>query len=166
MSYSFCMLGSTRLQAFVDEFEKIAAQVPFIHGTTGAWKSLQAAVGQPILRNDPNARAIYTAMKSRKKLPGIEAFARAAQKARGGEALVAHGKMDTKKGWKPFGLTQWGKENLDGIEDAHALAASLDTLPDKASRGKVWRKLHQAVGAWRNEDLTAGLRPTHYEPAT
>src|ERR1019366_6985409 len=107
---------SSSWEACCDELEKIAIKVPFIHGTSGRWKELAPAVGAPNLASDPNARAVYTAMKARAKVPGIENFARESQRRRGGEAVVAHGKMDTAKGWAPFNLTPWGKKNVGTAE--------------------------------------------------
>lgn len=150
------------LAAFVDELEKIAAKVPFIHGTAGRWPVLQAGVGSTILKNDPNPRGIYTTIKNRNKMPSIERFAVEAERSRGMPAAVAHGKMDTKKGWKPSQLTPWGKANIGELVDAHALVDELDRGVVGDRRGEIWRMLHKGTGAWSNSDPTVPLKVTHY----
>lgn len=153
------------MAAFADELTKIAAKVPFIHGTSGRWPVLQPGVVGKVLKSDPNAQAVYVAMEGRKKLKPISDFAHQAVARHGGEPVIAHGKIDTTKGWMPFNLTPWGKENIGSIEDARELVESLDAIPDKAARGEVWRKIHQGIGSWRNDDLTTTLKPTHYSEA-
>lgn len=145
------------LQAFGDELEKIAAKIPFIHGTSAKLKVLKPAVGSAVLKNDPNARAVYTAMRSRPKMRGIQRFAEEASRARGGVPTIASGKMDTKKGWAPFNLTAWGKQNIGAVEDARDLVDELDTAKGDR-RGEIWRTLHKGIGSWRNDDLTASLK--------
>lgn len=159
------MVFSKILESFAEELEKTAAKVPFIHGTSGKWDVLAPGIGPTVLRGDPNARAVYTAMKSRTKLPGVQSFAEEAARARGGEPMVAHGKMDTRKGWLPFQLSAWGRKNIGDIDAAHELVSRLDTTP-KADRGKIWETLHRGVGSWRNQDPGATLTPTRYVPAT
>lgn len=154
------------LDAFVDELQKIAAKVPFIHGTAGKWPVLKPGVGSTILKNDPNPRAVYTAMKNRNKLPSIERFALEAERSRGLPAAIAHGKMDTKKGWRPSQLTPWGKANIGSLEDAHALVEELDAGAVGARRGEIWRALHKGTGAWANLDPSATLKPTSYVPVS
>ena len=151
------MLPPTMLSAFSDELEKIAARIPFIHGTSGARSVLKPAVGASILQNDPNARAVYTAMSSRPKRKGIARFAEEAARARGGTPTIASGKMDTKKGWMPFNLTSWGKKNIGDVDDARDLVSELDTATGER-RGEIWRTIHKGIGSWRNDDLSATLR--------
>lgn len=152
------------VRVFGAELTKIAAKVPFIHGTSGPWPVLAPGVGGTILKSDPNARAVYTAMKSRGKIRGIEQFAREAVDRRGGTPVIAHGKMDTNKGWSPFNLTVWGKKNIGTADDAHALVQELDSAVEPR-RGEIWRTLHQGVGSWRNnENLEATLKPSKYVP--
>lgn len=145
--------------AFRDELEKIAVKVPFLHGTSQKLKMLKPGVGSSILKNDPNARAVYTAMKSRPKMKGIQQFAHEATRARGGAPTVVMGKMDTKKGWMPFNLTAWGKQNIGSVDDARDLIDELETAKGKR-RGEIWRTLHKGIGSWRNDDLTASLKVT------
>lgn len=152
----------TMIDSFANELEKLAAKVPFIHGTSGRWPVLQAGVGATILKNDPNPRALYTAMANRAKLPGISRFAREAERVRGGEAIVARGKMDTAKGWRPTQLTPWGQTNIGSIEDAGALISELDGGAVGARRGEIWRALHKGTGAWSNVNPEASLKPTKY----
>lgn len=153
------------LHAFVDELTKIAVRVPFIHGTNAEWDVLRPGVGDTILKSDPNARAVYTTVKSRHKMPGISTFARAAAESKGGEPTIAFGKMDTKKGWEPFQLTQKGRKLFEGeIDEARDIVRRLDAGGlSKAERGKLWRTLHETVGAWRNKDLGAVLKPKYYK---
>lgn len=159
----FMAIGPWTFDAFADELTKIAAKVPFIHGTAGRWAMLKPGVGATVLKNDPNPRAVYTAMKNRAKLPSISRFAQEAEKARGGEAVVAHGKMDTKKGWRPTQLTPWGQKNIGSVEDAHALISELDAGASGKRRGEIWRALHRGTGAWANElDAGATLKPSKY----
>lgn len=153
------------MKAFAEEVAKIAAKVPFIHGTNGRWDVLRAGVVDKVLKTDPNPQAVYVATYGRKKLKPISNFAHQAVKRHGGEAVIAHGKLDTTKGWMPFNLTQWGKQNIGSIEDARELVESLDTTPDKKARGAIWRKINQGIGTWRNDDLSASLKPSSYTPA-
>ena len=147
------------IRAFRDELEKIAVKVPFLHGTSAPLKVLKPGVGSAILKNDPNARAVYTAMRNRPKMKGIQRFATEAAQARGGSPTIAMGKMDTKKGWAPFNLSAWGKQNIGEVDDARALLSELETAKGNR-RGEIWRTLHKGVGSWRNDDLTASLKVT------
>jgi hypothetical protein len=150
------------LDAFIDELEKIAVKIPFIHGTSGRWPILLPGIGKPILSNDPNPRAVYTATKNRRQLRHVEQFAHSAVRRRGGEPTIIYGKMDTKKGWRPRLLTEWGKKNIGTIEDANHLLDELETASEPR-RGEIWRTLQRGVGSWRNQDLRASLRPTKYK---
>lgn len=144
-------------------------RVPFVHGTSGKWPVLRPGFGgSTILKNDPNPVAVYAAMKSRAKVRGVEQFAQEAVRRRGGEAVVAHGKFDTAKGWAPTNLTAWGKKHLGSVEAAQGLVSELDRTPDKASRGPLWKKLQLGVGSWANADPSATLAPKKYRvvPAT
>lgn len=145
------------IAALLDELEKIAVKVPFIHGTHRALSTLRPGIGRSILASDPNPRAVYTAMRGRVKTPGIRRFAEEAVEQRGGVPTIASGKMDTQKGWAPSMLTPWGKKNIGGAEDAKDLVDELETAVGDR-RGKIWEMLNRGTGAWRNEDPTATLR--------
>lgn len=147
--------------SFGDELLKLAARVPFLHGTYARHALLKPGVGKTILKRDPNPRAVYTAMKSRRKKKLIGQFARSSAEARGGKATIAMGKMDTKKGWMPSQLTAWGKKNIGGVDDAKDLVRELESAKG-ARRGEIWRMLHKGTGAWRNESAAASLRPSKY----
>lgn len=147
------------LDAFYDELEKIAAKVPFIHGTHASFKVLKPGIGKSILRSDPNPRAVYTAMRGRKKLEGIKEFANKAVAARKGVPTIASGKMDTRKGWKPTVLTEWGRKNIGEVDDAWDLVDELDAATGKR-RGEIWRMLNKGTGRWSNEDPAAILKVT------
>lgn len=151
------MLSQAMLSAFGNELEKIAVKIPFIHGTSSRLKVLKPSVGPSVLRNDPNARAVYTAMSSRPKAKGIKRFAEEASRSRGGTPTVASGKMDTKKGWAPFNLTAWGKQNIGSVDDARDLLDELEAAKG-TRRGEIWKSLHKGIGSWRNDDLTASLK--------
>lgn len=146
-----------------EELLKLAVRVPFIHGTSGRWDVLRPGVGETVLRNDPNPRAVYTAMKNRIKRPLIEQFAREAVEAKGGEPVLAVGKMDTRKGWRPSQLTLQGRKEIGSVEDAAELLGELEAAQEPR-RGEIWRTLHRGVGSWTNEDPAATLRPTKYQP--
>jgi len=150
---------STRISfsSFADELGKIAAKVPFIHGTHAPFKELSGGVGKAILKNDPNPRGLYTASKTRKNAPGIEQFAREATERRGGSPNVLSGKMDTKKGWRPFNMKP--RSSMD-VEEARDMVSSLDTLKSKKERGPVWKALNQQVGSWHNPNLSEKLKVT------
>lgn len=150
------------IASFTDELLKLAVKVPFIHGTFARHPVLKAGVGKTVLRNDPNPRAVYTAMRGRKKQEGIRQFARDSARAKGGTPLVAHGKMDTTKGWEPAQLTPWGKKNIGGIDDAKDLIDELNTAKG-ARRGEIWRMLHKGTGQWRNTNTATSLRPSKYK---
>lgn len=104
-------------------------------------------------------------MQNRKKLENISQFASEAAAAKGGTPMVAHAKIDTKKGWLPFGLTDWGKKNIGSLEDAQELVGELDAGAVGARRGEIWKALHKGTGSWRNQDLSTTLKPTNYTPA-
>jgi hypothetical protein len=149
---------------FIDELCKLAARVPFLHGTSAAHGLLQPGVGRTVLKTDPNPRAVYTAMKNRRVQPHIAQFARDAVRERGGRPLLAVGKMDTKKGWRPSQLNAWGKKHIGSLDDAHALVDELETAVGPR-RGQIWRLLQQGTGSWRNLDLAAPLKPAGYRSA-
>ena len=152
------MIPVSYIQSFADELEKIAAKVPFIHGTHKRLRVLQPGIGVANAANDPNPRAVYAAMRGRAKRVGIARFAEEAVVKRGGTPTIASGKMDTKKGWLPSQLTAWGKKRLGLVEDAQDLARELDHAPDKRARGKIWEQLNRGVGSWRNVDPSASLK--------
>jgi hypothetical protein len=149
--------------AFTDELQKIAANVPVIHGTSGEWDVLKPAVSQTILKNDPNPPAVHVSMNNSAKLPQIENFAHQAVAKRGGTPVVAHAKVDTKKGWLPTALTPKGKLTIGSIEDAHALIDELDSGATGARRGEIWKLLQQGTGMWRNNDAATTLKPAFYK---
>jgi hypothetical protein len=153
------MLSQATVAAFLDELEKIAVKVPFIHGTHAAFPVLRPGVGRTILRQDPNPRAVYVAMRGRSRQPGIERFAREAVEQRGGTPTVVSGKMDTKKGWMPYNLNPWGRKNIGDVEDAKDLVDELESAVGDR-RGKIWEALNRGVGSWRNEDPAATLKTT------
>lgn len=127
------------------------------------WDVLRPAVGATVLKNDPNPRAVYLAMKNSKKLDGIAQFAREAVKAKGGTPVVAHAKVDTAKGWLPRGLTEWGKKNIGTLDQAHDLVRELDQGAVEPRRGEIWKTLHKGTGAWANEDPLATVKPSMYQ---
>ena len=145
------------LMSFFDEMEKIAVKVPFIHGTHAGFKVLKPGIGKSILRNDPNPRAVYTAMRGRQKARHIRDFADKAVAQRGGTPTIVSGKMDTKKGWKPTVLSQWGKKNIGDVDDALDLVDELDVATGKR-RGAIWKALNKGTGRWSNENPSATLR--------
>ena len=154
------------LEGFSSELVKISVKVPFIHGTAGKWPVLKPGIGSSILKSDPNPRAVYTAMANRTKTPPISDFAHKAVKARGGEPVIARGKMDTKKGWAPMSLSAAGKRELGSVDDAKDLIRELDSGAQEPRRGEIWRTLHRTTGAWRNEAPAATLKTRKYVPAT
>jgi hypothetical protein len=154
------------LLSFLDELQKIAARIPFVHGTYAKHPELIAAIGSKILKSDPNPRGVYSAMKSRRKIEAVKPFAQRSSAARGGTPLIAHGKMDTKHGWKPFNLSREGKEHFEGdIEGARRLVKKLDAVKDKKERGEIWKTLHKTVGSWSNDNVHATLKPKRYHKA-
>lgn len=153
-----------RWEAFADELSKIAVNVPIIHGTSGMWDVLKPAIGSTVLKNDPNSRAVYVAMKNSKKMEGIAQFAREAVKAKGGTPLVAHAKVNTQQGWLPRGLTEWGKKNIGSLDQAHDMVHELDQGAAGPRRGEIWRALHKGTGAWANVDPAAEVKPAFYRP--
>lgn len=151
------------LAAFVDELEKIAANVPVIHGTNGEWDVLKPPVSKTVLESDPNERAVHVGMRNSAKQGPIENFAQQAVAKRGGEPVVAHAKVDTKKGWRPTSLTLKGKQTIGGIEEAHALIDELDGGAAGTRRGEIWKLLQQGTGMWRNNDPLTTLKPAFYK---
>jgi hypothetical protein len=135
--------------------EKFAAKVPFIHGTNARHPILRGGVGPTVLPGDPNPRGLYTAGDLRRTQGIVGRFATEAVKRRGGTPTLAAGKMDTKKGWAPFNVRPGSP--ID-VSEARELARQLDTTPDKAARGELWKLLNQHVGSWFNPDLAQTLR--------
>jgi len=134
--------------------EKFAAKVPFIHGTNMRRPVLRGGVGPTILPGDPNPRGLYTAGDLRRTQATVGRFATEAAQRRGGTPTVASGKMDTRKGWSPFNVRPGSP--ID-VSEARELAGQLDTTPDKAARGQLWKQLNQHVGSWFNPDLSQTL---------
>lgn len=143
--------------------EKSAVKVPFIHGTSGSWPLLEPGVGEPVLRNDPNPRAVYTAIDNRPRARQLGAFAQKAVEARGGVPTIARGKMDTAAGWRPENLSDFGRKHIGTIDDARDLVRELDQGAQGARRGEIWRLLQKGTGAWRNENPAATLRAVEHE---
>lgn len=150
------------LDSFLDELVKMAAKVPFLHGTFGKHKVLKAGIGKTVLKNDPNPRAVYVSMRNKDKKKLIRRFAGESVKSRGGTPLVAHGKVDTKKGWAPSQLNQWGKKNIGNLDDARDLVDELDTAVGPR-RGEIWKMLQKGTGQWRNDNPATSLRPSKYK---
>lgn len=148
-------------QAALD-FYKIAVRIPVIHGTSGRWDVLKPGIGNTVLRNDPNPRAVYVGTANRKIRTGIDRFAREAVTSRGGEAVRAHAKIDTKKGWGARTLTAWGRENIGDVDDIQAIIDELDSGINGPRRGELWQKIQRGVGSWVNEDPTTTVRPNRY----
>jgi hypothetical protein len=152
--------------SFFDELEKIAVRVPFLHGTSGKWDVLKAGIGKSILSSDPNTRAVYVATKRRKSIAPVSHFARSAVKSRGGEPVLAVGKIDTKKGWLPASLTAQARRDGVALDDVKDVVSTIDRLPSRSERGSLWRMINNYVGAWRNENTSATIRPRRYVRAT
>lgn len=133
---------------------KIAAKVPFIHGTNQPLKKLVRRAGETTLKTDPNPRGIYTAARTRKAKKGVEHFAQEATRKRGGTPTVVSGKMDTKKGWEPYNVKPGAPIDR---EEAKDLAKKLDTTKSRAERGPLWKQLNQHVGSWHNPNIGAEL---------
>lgn len=149
------------IPSFSDELMKIAAKVPYLHGTNSRFPKLRGGIGEKILARDPNPRALYTASKTRKARAGIEQFAREATRKKGGEAVIAQGKMDTKKGWRPFNMKPGSP--ID-VADARELTTKLDSTASKAERGSIWKQLNQHVGSWHNPDIETELKVKKWSP--
>jgi hypothetical protein len=138
--------------------EKIAAKIPFMHGTNQFFRTLLPGVKPTVLLNDPNPRAVYTMLKNRRLVEFADDFARSAAKRYGKSPVILTGKMDTKKGWQPIALTKWGKKNVGSLDELRAIVDELDNPAlNKAQRGELWRTINRAAGAWRNRDLSATL---------
>lgn len=138
--------------------EKIAAKIPFMHGTNQLFKTLLPGVKPTVLLNDPNPRAVYTMLQNRRLVGSADNFARGAAEKYGKSPIILTGKMDTKKGWQPIALTEWGKKNVGDLDELRSIVDDLDNPAfNKAQRGELWRTINQAAGAWRNRDLSATL---------
>ena len=138
--------------------EKIAAKIPFMHGTSQFFRTLLPGGKPTVLLNDPNERAVYTMLKNRRLVGSADNFARSAAEKYGKSPVILTGKMDTRKGWQPIALTRWGKENVGGLDELRAIVDDLDNPAfNKAQRGELWRTINRAAGAWRNRDLSATL---------
>lgn len=147
--------------------EKVAIKVPVMHGTNQQWDTLKAGVGKAIAAGDPNPRAVYMATKGRQLKPGVEGFARAATKQRGGSPTVAHAKVDTAKGWKPRTLTSWGQKNIGSMDDAHDLVDDLHHGGSKGgARGELWKRLMKGISTWHHPDASKSVKPTRYRPVS
>lgn len=159
------MISSAFAVGVVDGLEKTAARVPVVHGTSGAWPVLKAGVGKAVAAADPNPRSVYMAGKTRDMINQARRFARDAVKARGGSPVVAHAKVDTRRGWEPRTLTAWGRKNVGEVDDMHDIVRGLDDKSlTKAERGRLWEKVNRGVGSWHNPENLSGatVKPTRY----
>jgi len=150
------------LRACANELHKIAAMVPVQHGTSQAWDVLRAGVGKTVLKNDPNPRAVWMSMRNSRLTPSISQFAHEAARAKDGKPLIAQAKVDTKKGWRPRALTEWGRKNIGSLEDAHDLVDELDSGATGTRRGEIWKSLHMGTGSWANADPSTVVKPARY----
>jgi len=155
----------THLAGLLDELEKIAARIPFVHGTSGRWTTLVPGIGRAIAPNDPNVRAVYVATAKRSTFSNVKHFAKNAVKARGGEPVIAMGKIDTRKGWVPASLTEKARKAGVGLDDVRDTIDAIEKTPSRSERGKLYRAVHDYVGAWRNKDPSTVIRPTKYKKA-
>lgn len=146
------MLDVHVLRGFKDELLKLSAKIPVIHGTSGKWDALRAAVRPKVVSSDPNPQLIYMAAAGRARQKGVESFARAAAEF-GGTPVIAHAKIDTAKGWLPHQLTAWGRKEIGSPLEAADLVRSLDRLPKGSpERGKLWETIQRGIGSWKHPD--------------
>jgi hypothetical protein len=148
---------------------KLAAMVPYQHGTNSEIPLLDGRVGKKVYGDavDKNPKGLYVASKRGKVMrDSIQGYAKDVVKRRGGHPTVAFGKMDTKKGWVPHAIKPRGE--FADVGEAHDAVRDLDgikgkTLAAKKARGALWEKLNRNVGAWHNP-LTdqQKLRPAFY----
>jgi hypothetical protein len=138
--------------------EKNAAKVPFMHGTNQFFKRLMPGIKPTVLVNDPNPRAVYTMLKTRGRIGSAQQFASEAAQKYGNRPTILTGKMDTRKGWEPIALTEWGRKNVGELDDLKDIVKELDNPAlNRKQRGELWKIVNQASGAWRNKDLSATL---------
>lgn len=145
---------------FLDELAKLAARVPFLHGTNAAYRSLVPDIGRPTSLADRNPRAVYTMTAKRKNVDHAADYSRKARDARGGFPTILGGKMDTQKGWRPRALTPEGRKEIETVDDAFDLIDELDAGAVEPRRGEIWRLLQRGTGTWHNTDPRATLRAT------
>lgn len=143
--------------------EKIAALVPYVHGTSGLFDVLRPAVTGKTLPTDPNMQAVYTAIGNRSafKRGGVGGFAEEAARRRGGQPHILRGKMDTRKGWRPTLLNDWGRQHIGDVEGAQALVDELDAGVKRARRGEIWQLLQRGTGRWQNVVDPHATLPAH-----
>ncbi len=137
-----------------------------LHGTSQKWPVLDPTAASTVSKSDPNERAVYVTMRNEAKNKQVETFARQAVAAKGGEPVVAHAKVDTKKGWRPTTLNPLRLKqpvHIESLEDAHDLIAELDGGATGARRGEIWKLLQQGTGMWRNNDPLTKLVPNVYK---
>jgi hypothetical protein len=152
--------------SFFDELEKIGVKVPFVHGTYDEHKELRPGAVDKVMSSDPNPVAVYTAMRNKSNVSGVAPFAHASAKKFKGTPLIAHGKMDSRKGWNPVGLkVRKDKKIFEDVDDARRVVQELDRTPSKAERGPLWEKLQKGSGAWRNDNPESTLKVTKYKKA-
>jgi hypothetical protein len=147
------------VSSFTDELEKLAVRLRVVHGTNKAYSRLSPRhlTGKaPVFGRDPNPSAVYLSLKrqrkgpSGKKLFGVERFARDAS-AKGGTPMIAHAKVDTKKGWMPTRVTKWGRDKGLTPDDLEDIVVRLDDPAVRgADRASLWRTLNKASGAIQN----------------
>lgn len=77
--------------------------------------------------------------------------------------MLAHAKVDSKKGWGPSGLTVWGKNNIGTTDKAKDLVDELDAGAVEPRRGTIWKTLQKGTGSWTNEDPATTLKPRSYK---
>lgn len=145
----------------------VRTRVHVIHGTNQLWRVLvpRGLPAAPTSPNDPNPTAVYVALKSRRKMPHIAHFAHSAAALRGGHPVIALAKVRADKGWRPYLLTSSGRLNLGTVNDARDLVDELICGAAEPRRGEIWRLLHSATGAWRNDDPAVTVRPYAYVSA-
>ena len=167
----------TNLLTAVD-FEKVALRLKVIHGTYGAFKKLipWGKKGVPNFARDPNPRAVYAAIKSRRARPAVENYARNAAKQHGGNPTVSTMVADTSKGWSPhamgpksqrFVAQQTGNPNpsigqqrefwKEYIDEGDWLKSQIKSNPNsprlaqwKTELGSIFKNLNQNIGSWKN----------------
>jgi hypothetical protein len=143
---------ATPVNQRADNLIKLSARIPVIHGTSGRWSALKAAVRSKINPTDPNPQLIYMATAGRARKKGVENFARSAAES-GGVPVIALAKIDTAEGWLPHQLTAWGKKEIGSPLEAADLVRELDTLPKGSpARGQLWQTIQRGIGSWKHPD--------------
>lgn len=160
------MLPQSLLEKMRDHVAKEAAKIPVVHGTNQAFKVLRGRKPGQLANfaRDPNPAGLYVASRTRKGISGASIFARDAAR-KGGSPMVAHGKIDTAKGWVPR-LKPTARKAGFGMDDVHDMIELLDEPgTTRAERGEAWKFLNKHVGAWSNTHPEAKVRPTRWQAA-